>query len=46
LYKDSEGKNALKINPYSWNKNANLLYIDQPIGTGFSFGEKDKYAKN
>jgi carboxypeptidase C (cathepsin A) len=30
---------ALKRNPNSWNSFANLLYIDQPVGTGFSYAD-------
>ncbi|KJA22564.1 hypothetical protein HYPSUDRAFT_67027 [Hypholoma sublateritium FD-334 SS-4] len=26
------------LNPFSWNNISNIIYIDQPIGTGFSFG--------
>tara|TARA_B100000524_G_scaffold214284_2_gene112403 strand:+ start:2686 stop:4023 length:1338 start_codon:yes stop_codon:yes gene_type:complete len=34
---NADGLNTTR-NPFSWNERANLLYIDQPAGTGFSYG--------
>jgi carboxypeptidase D len=28
---------TIRLNPFSWNKKANILYVDQPVGTGMSF---------
>jgi len=30
---------SLSINPYSWNTNANVLWIDQPTNTGYSYSD-------
>ncbi|XP_026726820.1 venom serine carboxypeptidase-like isoform X1 [Trichoplusia ni] len=38
---------TLKRNPYSWLSNHSLLFIDNPVGTGYSFTEhEDGFAKD
>ena len=34
------------LNDHSWHKSANLLFLDQPVGTGLSYTNSGTYAKN
>jgi len=35
---------SFKSNPWSWTTNASVIWIDSPVGTGFSFVDNDDYA--
>lgn len=37
---------TVDLREYSWTKNHSVLYIDNPVGTGFSFTTKEGYAQN
>ncbi|CAM9554051.1 unnamed protein product, partial [Phaeothamnion confervicola] len=37
---------TLQTNPSSWHRTANMLYVDQPVGTGLSFTSTSDYADN
>ncbi|TBU41993.1 serine carboxypeptidase [Dichomitus squalens] len=31
--------NSTEFNPYGWNDNANIFFVDQPVGVGFSYAD-------
>jgi len=34
------------LNEYSWNANANMMWIDQPSGVGYSYGDATDYVND
>ncbi|KAJ8769880.1 hypothetical protein K2173_008962 [Erythroxylum novogranatense] len=40
-----KGEQKLKFNPYTWNKAANLLFVESPVGVGYSYSNTSRDIK-
>lgn len=39
----TEDGSATQVNPYSWTEAAHVLWLDQPAGVGYSYGQENDY---
>ncbi|MBH1938740.1 hypothetical protein I5Q34_31520 [Streptomyces sp. AV19] len=37
---------TISVNPYSWNKEAHVVFWDQPIGAGYSYSDVDENVRS
>ncbi|KAF8317342.1 peptidase S10, serine carboxypeptidase [Clavulina sp. PMI_390] len=43
---ESTGTNRTRWNPHGWNANANIFFLDQPVGVGFSYSDNDLHVRD
>ena len=46
FYIKNKGDDHATLRPNSWNNNANMVFIDHPIGVGFSVGKDEDLPRN
>ncbi|KAK0542739.1 hypothetical protein OC846_006526, partial [Tilletia horrida] len=42
----ADGGKSTKYNPHSWNNNANLIFLDQPVEVGYSYSDSGSSVNN
>ena len=45
-YKMEDGETKFQKNDWSWNKEANMLYIESPAGVGYSYCDSPRYCQS